>query len=399
MKREKNKRDAVIVSACRTALGGFNGGLSGVEATTLGSLAIDEAIKRAGLSKEEIEEVIMSQVLPCGCGQNPARQAMVKSGLPWDTGATTINKVCGGGLKAIMMAAQAVRCGDSDIIVAGGMENMSRAPYYLDKVRGGCRMGNAPLIDHMVHDGLWDIVNDFHMGISNDLICDKYGISREDQDKYAARSYERAMKAIAAGKFDEEKFPVMIPSKKGEPVAMTTDEGVRETPYEALAAMKPAFRKDGYATAGNASIIADGASAVCVMSREAAERKGIAPMARIVASGSSGLDMKYVLIAPILSIPKVLKIAGMNLKDIELREVNEAFSGSTVCAIRELGLDEETTNVNGGSVALGHPIGCSGARVLTTLLYEMKKRDVKLGEASLCLGGGEAVTMIVEREN
>ena len=393
-----DKRDVVIISACRTALGTFNGSLSQIPATTLGSIVINEALSRAGAPKEAVDEVIMSQVLPCGCGQNPARQAMVKAGLPCETGALTINKVCGGGLKAIGLAAQAIKCGDADVVVAGGMENMSLAPFYLEKARFGFRMGNGKIMDHMVHDGLWDIVNDFHMGISNDLISDDYKISREDQDKYAEMSYVRALKSIADGKFKDEIVPVEIPGKKGEKVVFDTDEGPRPTDYESLAKMKPAFRKDGYATAGNSSIIADGASAVCLMAREKAEALGCKPMAEILAHGSSGLDMKYVLIAPIKSIPKVLKKAGLELKDIDLNEVNEAFSGSTVCVMRELGMSTDNTNVNGGSVALGHPIGGSGARVLTTLLYEMKKRDLKTGQASLCLGGGESVTMIVRME-
>ncbi len=392
-----NARDAVIVSACRTALGTFNGSLSQIPATKLGSLAITEAISRASIRKEDVDEVIMSQVLPCGSGQNPGRQAMVQAGLPWEVGAITLNKVCGGGLKAIMLAAQAVKCSDADVVIAGGMESMSLAPYYLDKARSGYRMGNALIMDHMVHDGLWDIVNDAHMGISNDLISTEYKISREDQDRYAAMSYERALKSIAEGRFKDEIFPVEIKSKKG-PAVFDTDEGPRETTYEALSKMKPAFQKEGFATAGNSSIIADGAAAVCVMAREKADALGCKPLASIVAYGSSGLDMKYVLIAPIKSIPKVLKRACLDIKDIELHEVNEAFSGSTVCCMRELGLSAENVNVNGGSVALGHPIGASGARVLTTLLHEMAKRDLKLGEASLCLGGGEAVTMIVRRE-
>jgi acetyl-CoA C-acetyltransferase len=390
-------RDVVIVSACRTALGSFRGTLSETPATTLGALVIGKAIERAGIKKEDVEEVIMSQVLPCGCGQNPARQAMVKAALPWETGATTINKVCGGGLKAVMFAAQAIKCGDADIAVAGGMENMSLAPYYLDKARAGYRMGNAPIYDHMVHDGLWDIVNDFHMGNSNDLIGKEYNVSREDQDKYALSSYTRALESIKSGRFDAEIVPVEVKTRKGA-VEFKADECPRETSYEALAKMKPAFSKDGSATAGNSSVISDGAAAVCVMAREKAEKLGLKPLATIVAYGSSGLDMKYVLIAPMKSIPKVLKRAGLELKDIQLHEINEAFSGSTICVMRELGIDPGITNVNGGSVALGHPIGGSGARLLATLLYEMGRRDLALGEVSLCLGGGEAVTMIVRRE-
>lgn len=391
-----NSRDAVIVSACRTALGAFKGTISEVPATTLGAIVIEEAVKRASVMKENIDEVIMSQVLPCGCGQNPARQAMVKAGLPWETGAMTLNKVCGGGLKAVMLAAQAIKCGDADVVIAGGMENMNLAPYYLDKARFGYRMSNGALLDHMVHDGLWDIVNDFHMGTSNDLISKEKNISREDQDRYAEMSYKRALESVKSGRFEEEIVPVEIQSKKGTS-SFKADECPRETSYELLAKMKPAFNKDGFATAGNSSVISDGAAAVCVMSRGKAEELGCKPLATIVDYGSSGLDMKYVLIAPILSIPKVLKRAGLGLKDIELHEINEAFAGSTVCVMRELGISAEIANVNGGSVALGHPIGASGARVLTTLLYEMGKRDLTLGEVSLCLGGGEAVTMIVKR--
>lgn len=394
----KNDNDVVIVSACRTALGTFAGGLSSVSAVKLGAAAITEAVKRAGINKEQVEEVIMSQVLPCGCGQNPGRLAAVEAGLPWETGCITLNKVCGGGLKAVMLAAQAIKCGDAEIVVAGGMENMSQAPYYMDKVRFGVRMGNSQLMDHMMHDGLWDVVNDFHMGSSNDLIADEYKISREDQDRYAAMSYERAAKSVADGRFKDEIFGVEVPGRKGQVSIFDTDEGPRETSYELLAKMKAAFNKTGTATAGNASIIADGASAVCVMSRKKADELGCTPLATIVNYGSSGMDMKYVLIAPIKSIPKVMDRAGINLADIELHEINEAFAGSTVCIMRELGLTADNVNVNGGSVALGHPIGASGSRVLTTLLYEMKKRDVSLGEASLCLGGGESVTMIVRLE-
>ncbi len=394
----KEKKDAVIVSACRTALGGFNGSLSQVEATKLGAIVMEEAIKRAGVDKNDVDEVIMSQVLPCGCGQNPGRQAMLKAELGWDVGAITINKVCGGGLKAVMLAAQSVKCGDSDVVIAGGMENMSLAPFYLEKARFGYRMGESKIMDHMVHDGLWDIVNDFHMGISNDLISEKYGITREEQDRYAAMSYERALEAIAAGKFEDEIVPVEIVGRKKEKIAFKTDEGPRETSYESLSKMKPAFKKDGYATAGNSSIIADGASAVCVMSREKADALGCKPLAKIVSYGSAGIDMKYVLIAPMYSIPKMLKKANLEVKDIDLHEINEAFSGSTVCVMKELGIGKDNTNVNGGAVALGHPIGCSGARLLTTLLYELGRRDAKYGQVSLCLGGGESVTMVVEKE-
>jgi acetyl-CoA C-acetyltransferase len=391
------KREAVIVSACRTPLGAFNGSLSEIGATKLGGLAIEEAIKRAGIDKAEVDEVIMGQVLPCGYGQNPGRQASLKAGVPFEAQCITVNKVCGSGLKAVMLAAQAIQLRDADIIIAGGMENMSMAPYYLDKARFGYRMNDGILRDHMVHDGLWDIVNDFHMGISNDLCSQKYNISREDQDRYAALSYSRAIKSIKQGNFKEEIFPVIIPQRKGDPKIFDTDECPRDTDYETLSKLKPAFQKDGYATAANSSAISDGASALCVMAEEIAKERGLEILARIGSQGSAGLDMKYVLVAPILSIPKVARKEGVDYRSIELMEVNEAFSGSTVAVIRELGLDQDRCNVNGGSVALGHPIGASGARVLTTLLYAMKNRGAKTGMASLCLGGGEAVSLYVDR--
>jgi acetyl-CoA C-acetyltransferase len=390
-------KEAVIVSAVRTPLGSFNGTLGSIGATELGGLVIAEAVKRAGIERSMVDEVIMGQVLPCGYGQNPARQACLKAGLPFETQCFTINKVCGSGLKAVMLAAQAIQLGDAEIVVAGGMENMSSAPYYLEKARFGYRMGNGTLMDHMVHDGLWDIVNDFHMGISNDLCSEKYNVSREDQDKYAALSYERSLKSITNGTFKEEIMPVAIPQRKGDPKIFDTDECPRPTSYEQLAAMKPAFQKNGYATAGNASIISDGASALCVMSEDKAKELGLDVLVRVGSQGSAGLDMKYVLMAPILSIPKVAAKEGIDYHNVDLMEVNEAFAGSTVGVIRELGLDPDKCNVNGGSVALGHPIGASGARVLTTLIYAMRNMDKKSGMASLCLGGGEAVSLYVDR--
>jgi acetyl-CoA C-acetyltransferase len=392
-----SKREAVIVSACRTPLGAFNGSLSGIGATELGGLVIAEAARRAGIEKSDVDEVIMGQVLPCGYGQNPARQAALKGGIPYEAQCFTINKVCGSGLKAVMLAAQAIQLGDADIVIAGGMENMSAAPYYMEKARFGYRMGDGVLLDSMVHDGLWDIVNDFHMGISNDLCSEKYQVSREDQDRYAALSYERSLESIRSGRFKDEILPVQIPQKKGDPKTFDTDECARETSYEALSKMKPAFQKNGYATAGNASIISDGASALCVMAEDKARERGLEILVRIGAQASAGLDMKYVLMAPILSIPKAAKKEGVDYRSIDLMEVNEAFSGSTVGAVRELGLDPDRCNVNGGSVALGHPIGASGARVLTTLIYAMKNRGKKTGMASLCLGGGEAVSLFVDR--
>jgi acetyl-CoA C-acetyltransferase len=390
-------KEAVIVSAVRTPLGNFDGSLANVGATQLGALVIGEAINRAGIPKKAVNEAIMGMVLPCGYGQNPAKQAAVKADLPWETECFTINKVCGSGLKTVMLAAQAIQTGDADVVVAGGMENMSMAPYYLDKARFGYRMGSGALQDHMVHDGLWDIVNDFHMGISNDLCSEKYNVSREDQDRYAAESYRRTLAAINTGKFKDEIMPVEIPQRKGDAVRFEQDECPRETPYEILAKMSPAFQKTGKATVGNASIISDGAAAVVVMSKDKANELGCEIMATIGAQASAGVEMKYVLIAPILAIPKVLQKEGLSLEAVDLFEVNEAFSGSTVAVLRELNLDPAKVNVNGGSVALGHPIGASGCRVLVTLLYEMIKQNKKTGLASLCLGGGEAVAMVVKR--
>ena len=390
-------KEAVIVSAVRTPLGNFNGSLSSVGATDLGALIIEEAIKRAHIPKENVQEVIMGQVLPCGYGQNPAKQAAVKAGLPWTAECITVNKVCGSGLKAVMLAAQAVQLGDADIVVAGGMENMSMAPYYLEKGRFGYRMGPGTIEDHMVHDGLWDVVNDFHMGISNELCSEKYGVSREDQDRYAAESYQRALQAISSGCFDSEIVPVTVPGRKGDPTVFSQDECVRETPYEVLAKMKPAFKKGGVGTAGNASIISDGAAAAVVMSRDKAEELGCTVMASVGAQASYGTDMKYVLVAPIWAIPKCLAKEGLDSKEVDLFEINEAFSGSTVAVLKELQLDPATVNVNGGSVAMGHPIGASGCRVLVTLLHEMIRQGKKTGVASLCLGGGEAVALVVKR--
>jgi acetyl-CoA C-acetyltransferase len=360
-------------------------------------MVIEEALKRAGIDKETVDECIMGQVLPCGYGQNPAKQAAHLGGMPWKTECITVNKVCGSALKAVMLAAQAVQVGDADVVVAGGMESMTRAPYFLEKARFGYRMGPAQIQDHMVHDGLWDRVNDFHMGMSNELCSEKYNVSREDQDRFAAESYSRARAAIAEGKFKDEIMPVEIPQRKGDPKIFDTDECPQETPYEVLCKMKPAFKKDGVGTAGNASIISDGAAAVVVMAREKAEELGCSIMATIGAQASYGIEMKYVLVAPIWAIPKCVQKQGISIDDVDLFEINEAFSGSSVAIINELKLDTAKINVNGGSVALGHPIGASGCRVLVTLLYEMIRQDKKTGLASLCLGGGEAVAMIVNR--
>ena len=390
-------REAVIVSAVRTPIGNFDGTLSTFGATQLGALVIDEAIKRAGIAKEDVNEVNLGIVLPCGYGQNPARQAAIKAGLPWEAECLTINKVCGSGLKAVMLAAQAIQLGDADVAVAGGMESMSQAPYYLEKARFGYRLGNATLHDHMIHDGLWDLVNDFHMGMSNELCSEKYNVTREDQDRYAAESYRRALSAIEAGKFKQEIMPVSIPQKKGDSLLFDQDECPRESSYESLARLKPVFTEGGVTTPGNASIISDGAAAVVVMAREKAEAMGCQIMATIGAQASAGIDAKYLLVAPILGVPKCLAKEGIAQEDVDLFEINEAFSGSTVGVLRELQLDPAKVNVNGGSVALGHPIGASGCRVLVTLLHEMIRQEKKSGLASLCLGGGEAVAMLVKR--
>ena len=390
-------KEAVIVSAVRTPLGSFNGTLGNMGATDLGGFIMNAAIEKAGIPKEAVNEAIMGLVLPCGYGQNPAKQAAVKAGLPWEVESITVNKVCGSALKSVMLAAQAIQLGDAEVVVAGGMENMSMAPYFLEKARFGYRMGPGKLQDHMVHDGLWDHVNDFHMGISNDLCSEKYNVTREDQDRYAAESYKRTMNAISTGRFKDEIVPVPIPQRKGDPVIFDTDECPRETPYEALAKMRPAFQKEGFATVGNASVISDGAAAVVVMSREKAESLGCTILASIGAQASYGIDMKYVLVAPIWAIPKCLAKEGIGKADVDLYEINEAFSGSTAAVMKELELDHSKVNVNGGSVSLGHPIGASGCRILVTLLHEMIKQDKKTGLATLCLGGGEAVTMIVKR--
>ncbi len=388
---------AVIVSAVRTPLGSFGGTLSTIGATDLGALVIREAVRRAGIEDKEINECIMGMVLPCGYGQNPGKLAAVKAGLPWEVESITVNKVCGSSLKAVMLAAQAIQCGDAEVVIAGGMENMSMAPYYMDKARFGLRMGPGKIEDHMVHDGLWDVINDFHMGMSNELWSEKYNVTRKDQDIFAAESYKRALAAMASGRFKEEILPVKVPQRKGEPKLFDTDECPQETSLESLSRMKSAFKKDGVGTAGNASIISDGASALVIMSEKKARELGCTILASIGAQASYGIDMKYVLMAPIYAIPKVLKKQGLSISDMGLFEINEAFSGSSAGINKVLELDPAKVNVNGGSVALGHPIGASGARVLTTLIHEMIKRDVKNGLASLCLGGGEAVALVVNR--
>lgn len=391
-------REVVIVSAARTAVGAFQGTLSNISATDLGAYAIREAMKRAGISSEDVDEVIMGSVLPCGLGQNPARQALIKAGLDHDVEAFTVNKVCGSGLKSVMLGAQAIMTNDADVIVAGGMENMNLAPYFLKKARTGYRMGDGKLIDGMVHDGLWCHINDFHMGMSAELCAEKYEVTREDQDEFALNSYNKALKAQSAGAFDQEIFPVEIPQRKGDPISFAKDEVVRPTSMEALAKLAPAFKKDGTVTAGNASKLSDGAAAVVLMTREKAEAMNLKPLARVGAQCSVAIDPKYVLIAPIYGIPKLLKKAGLATGDIDIFDINEAFSASSVGIEKTLGLDPAKVNMRGGAVALGHPIGASGARVLVTLLYLMKDMNANRGVASLCLGGGEAVCLLVERD-
>ena len=390
-------REVVITSAVRTAVGNFLGALSSYSATDLGGLVIEEALRRSRIPKEEVDEVIMGNVLPSGLGQNPARQAMIKAGLPMAGGALTINKVCGSGLKAVMLAAQAILAGDAEVIVAGGMESMSRAPYYLENARTGYRLWDGKLMDGMVHDGLWDVVNDYHMGFTAEIQSIKFNISREEQDRFAYESNQKALKTIQSGQFKEEILAVPIPSRKGETIFFEIDEGPRQSDLQSLAKLKSVFKEGGVVTAGNSSKISDGASALVVMSGEKAQSLKVAPIARIVAQAAAGVDLEDVLVAPIFSIPKVLKKARLSLGDMDLIEINEAFSATTLAVTKTLDIDPDKVNVHGGAVALGHPIGASGARVLTTLLYALKEKGLKRGLASLCLGGGEAVSLIVER--
>jgi acetyl-CoA C-acetyltransferase len=363
----------------------------------LGGKVIEEAVRRSGIQKKDVDEVVMGNVLPFGLGQNPARQAMIKAGLPLSGGAITVNKVCGSGLKAVMLAAQAILAGDAEVIVAGGMENMSRVPYYLENARTGYRLWDGKLVDGMVHDGLWDVVNNYHMGYTAEIQSVKFNISREEQDQFAHESNLRSMKAIREGKFKEEILPLSIPSRKGKPTVFDTDEGPRETDFKSMAKLKSVFKEGGVVTAANSSKISDGASALVLMSKEKALAFGIKPMARVGAQAAAGVELEDVLVAPLQSIPKCLKKAGLSLKEIDLFEINEAFSATTVAIFKTLGIEREKVNVHGGAVAIGHPIGASGARVLTTLLYAMKDRGAKRGMASLCLGGAEAVSLIVER--
>ena len=391
-------KEAVIISAVRTPVGKLLGALKSFKATDLGAIVVREAVKRAGIKPEDVDEVIMGCVIQAGLGQNPARQAALRGGLPDTVSAVTVNKVCGSGLKAIMMAAQGVQLGDTEIVVAGGMESMSNAPYLIPKAREGYRLGHGTMLDSAIQDGLWCSFDDQHMGCTGEVVSERYHVSRAEQDEYALKSHRKASAAIKAGKFKEEIVPVEIPQKKGAAVIFDTDEPVREdTSMESLAKLKPAFKEDGTVTAGNAPGLNDGASAVVVTSLERAKSLGREPMARIVAQATSGIEPKLVMMAPVVAIQRLLKKTGWSLNEVDLIELNEAFAVQAVAIISELNLDPERVNVNGGAVALGHAIGQSGSRILTTMLYEMKRRNARRALAALCLGGGNAVAMAVER--
>ncbi len=391
-------RDAVIVSAVRIPTGNFLGSLSSFTAPQLGTIVIKEAVKRAGIDPQEVGEVIMGQVLQGGCGQAPARQAAIYAGIPPEAGAMTINKICGSGLKAVELAAQAIRLGDQDVIVAGGMESMSNAPYVLHGARKGLKFGEQKLKDGMILDGLWDSFNDFHMGVAAELTAEKGQLTREDLDQYAYNSQMKAIKAIEEGKFKAEIVPVEIPQRKKDPIIFDTDETPRaNTTLEGLAKLRPAFQKDGKLTAGNSPGLSDGAAAVVVMARERAEKLGVEPMATIRGYATGGTEPKWLFYSPIVAVKKLMAKLGMTIDDFELIEANEAFSAQALVDGKGLGWDWERVNVHGGAIALGHPIGASGARVLTTLLYALADRDKKIGLAVLCLGGGNAVSMCVER--
>ncbi|HKD90624.1 MAG TPA: acetyl-CoA C-acetyltransferase [Terriglobales bacterium] len=392
--------DAVIISACRTPIGKFQGALSDLSAPELGAIVVREAVKRAKLESAQVDECIMGDVVTAGLGQNPARQAALKGGLAPEVGAMTINKVCGSGLKAVALAAQAIQTGNSGIVVAGGMESMTNAPYLLPQARKGYRLGNAQIIDSVVNDGLWDVYNNYHMGMTAENVAEKYGITRAEQDEFAVNSHRKAVAAQRECHFKAQIVPVELPAKKkGQPaVIFDRDESPREdTTAEILASLKPVFKKDGTVTAGNAPGMNDGASALVVTSASRAKELGATPMVRIVAQATSGVDPAWVMMAPVSGIRKIWQKTGWKPDEVDLYELNEAFSVQAIAVVRELGIDPAKVNVNGGAVALGHPIGASGARVLTTLIYEMIRRNVHRGIAALCLGGGNSVAMAVER--
>ncbi|HXT62215.1 MAG TPA: acetyl-CoA C-acetyltransferase [Pyrinomonadaceae bacterium] len=391
-------KQAVIVSAVRTPVGKFLGALKSFKATELGAIVVREAVKRAGVKPEDVDEVIMGCVIQAGLGQNPARQAALHGGLPNTVSAVTVNKVCGSGLKSVMMAAQGVQLGDTEIVVAGGMESMSNAPYLIPKAREGYRLGNGQILDTVIQDGLWCAFDDQHMGCTGEVVSERFHVSRTEQDEYALNSHRKAAAAIKAGKFKDEIVPIEIAQKKGAPIIFDTDEPVRaDTSLEGLGKLKPAFKEGGTVTAGNAPGVNDGASAVVVTSEERAKSLGVEPLARIVAQATSGTEPKLVMMAPVEAIKKLMKKSGWSLHDVDLIELNEAFAVQAVAITRELNLDPEKINVNGGAVALGHAIGQSGSRILTTMLYELKRRNAHRGVAALCLGGGNAVALAVER--
>jgi len=390
--------EAVIISAARTPVGKFLGSLKGFSAPQLGSIVVREAVKRAGVKAEDVDEVIMGCVIQAGLGQNPARQAALNGGLPNTVSAVTVNKVCGSGLKAVMMAAQGVRLGDTEIVVAGGMESMSNAPYLIPKAREGYRLGNGELVDSMINDGLWCAFENYHMGCTGEVVAEEYRIGRAEQDEFAMNSHRKAAAATTAGKFKDEIVAVEIPQKKGAAVVFDTDETIREdTSMEGLGKLKPAFKSEGTVTAGNAPGVNDGASAVVVTSLRRARELGVEPMARIVGQATAGVEPRLVMMAPVEAVRKLFKKTGWSASEVDLFELNEAFAVAAVAVTRELGLDPEKVNVNGGAVALGHAIGQSGSRLLTTVLYELKRRDAHRAVVALCLGGGNAVAMAIER--
>lgn len=390
-------REVVIVSACRTPIGSFGGSLKNVAAADLGALTVKEAVKRAGIAPEMVDEVVYGNVLQAGLGQNVARQVSIKAGLPVETTAVTINIVCGSGLKTVAMAAQAIKSGDADIIVAGGTESMSMAPYVVPSGRWGARMNNVNMIDAMVNDGLWDAFNQYHMGITAENVAAQWGITREEQDAFAVRSQNLAEAAIKAGKFKDEIVPVVIPNKKGDVIFDTDEYPKFGASLEKMAKLKPAFKKDGTVTAANASGINDGATALVVMAKDKAEELGLTWLCEVVAYATGGVDPSIMGVGPIVSCTKAMKKAGMTIEDIDLVEANEAFAAQSIAVARDLHFDMDKVNVNGGAIALGHPIGCSGARILVSLIYEMIKRDSKTGMATLCIGGGQGQTLIVKR--
>lgn len=388
---------ALIISAVRTPIGSFNGSLRSIPATRLGSIAIAEAVKRAGIPPDEVNQVIIGNVLSAGLGQAPARQAALGAGLPKSVCAVTVNKVCGSSLKAVTLAVQAILTGESEIVVAGGMESMSNAPYLLDRAREGYRMGHGRLIDSMIHDGLWDVYNDFHMGMGAEICADKYQISREEMDAFALRSYQRAIESQNRGSFREEIIIVEVPQKKGHAIIVEEDEGPKKVDLERLPALAPAFKEGGRVTAGNACSISDGAAAMVLASADVTKRLGLKPLARVIGHAEAGLAPEWFTIAPVEAIRKLLKKTGVTIDKIDLFEINEAFAASSIAVEKELGLKTERVNIRGGAVTLGHPIGASGAIILTRLLYALKDFKKKRGIASLCIGGGEAIAVMVER--